>query len=230
MPTSKPAAERPLRRDAERNRQRVMAAAREVFGRDGLGATMDDIAQHAGVGVATVYRRFPDKEQLIDALFQDQIAAIVDDARQGLALEDPWDGLVHFLLRGEERQSADRGFKELLFSSRHGRDGVARARDQIAPVVTALLQRAQTAGVVRRELTPLDLPLVQLMIGTVIDYTRDVAPEVWRRYLELLLGSLRPAAEGTPLTGPALSEDQFEAAMSGWTPGRSLPHRDVSAA
>ncbi|HEX7609109.1 MAG TPA: helix-turn-helix domain-containing protein, partial [Solirubrobacteraceae bacterium] len=62
------AVERPLRRDAERNRQRVLAAARELFAERGLDVTLDDIARGAGVGVGTVYRRFPDKEQLIDAL------------------------------------------------------------------------------------------------------------------------------------------------------------------
>ena len=70
--------ERPLRKDAERNRQRILAAAAEVFTERGLEATLDDVARHAGVGVGTVYRRFPDKAALADALFEERIDALVE--------------------------------------------------------------------------------------------------------------------------------------------------------
>src|SRR4051794_18831071 len=76
MALETPTTERPLRRDAERNRQRILAAAAEVFAERGLGATLDDIARHAGVGVGTVYRRFPDKDALIDALFLERMGEL----------------------------------------------------------------------------------------------------------------------------------------------------------
>src|SRR4029077_3321533 len=120
--------ERPLRRDAERNRQRILDAAAVVFAQRGLRASHDDIAREAGVGVGTVYRRFPDKEQLIDALFEDRMSEMVAIADEGLAMADPWDGLVHFLVAGQELQSSDRGLKELVLSAEHGADRVARAR------------------------------------------------------------------------------------------------------
>ena len=83
MATSPTASDRPLRRDAERNRLRILAAAREAFAEEGLSVTLDEIARRAGVGVGTVYRRFPDKEQLIDALF-DRSHGGVPRARRGV--------------------------------------------------------------------------------------------------------------------------------------------------
>src|ERR1700761_4755874 len=94
--------ERPLRKDAERNRQRVLDAARELFAERGLGVSLDDIARHAGVGVGTVYRRFPDKEQLIDALFEERIGEMLSAAGESLEMPDPWLALVRFLERALE--------------------------------------------------------------------------------------------------------------------------------
>src|SRR3954466_6318603 len=87
---------RPLRADAERNRQRLIDAARELFAERGLDATLDDIAQRAGVGVGTAYRRFADKDELIDALFEQELAGIVEIADAAAAHEDPWEGLLYW--------------------------------------------------------------------------------------------------------------------------------------
>src|ERR1700730_8059433 len=95
--TSPPASERPLRQDAERNRLRILQAAREVFADRGLDASLDQIAVHAGVGVGTVYRRFPDKDALIDALFEERIGEVAAAGQDALAAPDPWQGLVDFL-------------------------------------------------------------------------------------------------------------------------------------
>ena len=85
---------RPLRRDAERNRQRILEAAAEVFTERGFAATLDDVARHAGVGVGTVYRRFPDKAALADALFDERIDALVTLAEQARDEPDAWAALV----------------------------------------------------------------------------------------------------------------------------------------
>src|SRR5689334_3613864 len=90
-------APRPLRRDAERNRQAILRAAAEVFTTRGLGASLDDVARHAGVGVGTVYRRFPDKESLAEALFEERFEAMAALAEKALAEPDSWTGLVSFL-------------------------------------------------------------------------------------------------------------------------------------
>src|SRR3954471_24303008 len=104
MSSASELSDRPLRRDAERNRQRILAAAGELSTERGLRVTLDDIAHHAGVGVGTVYRRFPDKEVLIDALFEQRLERMRATAEQALADPDPWNGLVRFFERGCELQ------------------------------------------------------------------------------------------------------------------------------
>jgi AcrR family transcriptional regulator len=209
-----PVAGRPLRRDAERNRLRILAAAGELFAERGLGVTLDDVAHRAGVGVGTVYRRFPDKDLLIDALFEQRIEAVCAVAEESLAQEDPWDGLVHFFERGLERQACDRGLKELLACSAHGRAGVQSARDRLRRLVTEIFDRAKEAGVLRADAAPHDAPLIQIMVGAIIDRTRSVEPDVWRRYLALVLDGLRPArVDARPLPAPALSEAALDTVM-----------------
>jgi AcrR family transcriptional regulator len=208
-------AERPLRRDAERNRQRILQAAGELFAERGLGVTLDDVAHHAGVGVGTVYRRFPDKEGLIDALFEQRIEVIGAFAEASLEHADPWEGLVLFLERGLQAQACDRGLKELLASSVHGRGGVQHARERLRPLVTAIFDRAKAAGVLRADASPEDAPLIMMMLGPIIDRTRDVQPELWRRYLGLVLDGLRPARDGaTALPVAALDQPALETVMS----------------
>src|SRR4051794_27320528 len=119
MSTTSPP-DRPLRRDAERNRQRILAVAKEAFADDGLAVTLDEIARRAGVGVGTVYRRFPDKEQLIDALFEERMGALVQFAEDALTCEDAWDGLVAFLEAATQAHADDRGLKEVALSGAHG--------------------------------------------------------------------------------------------------------------
>lgn len=207
-------ADRPLRRDAERNRRLILEAAREEFAERGLRASHDDIARRAGVGVGTVYRRFPDKEQLIDALFEQRMEEIAALADEGLEMEDPWDGLVHFFVGAMELQPADRGLKELALGNDCGHSRVTRARERIGPRVQRLVERARAAGVVRGDLEVTDLPILQLAAGAIADAMRDVAPDVWRRTLTLVLDGLRPARSGTtPLPEPALDQEQFATAM-----------------
>jgi AcrR family transcriptional regulator len=209
--------ERPLRKDAERNRQRILDAARELFAERGLGASLDDIARHAGVGVGTVYRRFPDKEQLIDALFEDRLGEILQAASESLEIADPWQGLVHFLERALELQAEDRALKELLLSTSAAHARIERGRLQIEPVVAAVLQRAQRAGLVRSDLEVSDLLLIQHGICEVADYTREAAPEVWRRILLIVLDGLRPdRRRPSPMPAPALDDEQIVCSMRDW--------------
>ena len=107
---------RPLRRDAERNRHLILDAARELFAGRGLDVSMDEIARCAGVGVGTVYRRFPEKERLIDALFEDRLETLVGIAGEPLEREDPWEALAWFMERYVSVQAEDRGLRQLLFS------------------------------------------------------------------------------------------------------------------
>jgi AcrR family transcriptional regulator len=204
--------DRPLRKDAERNRLRILEAAGELFTERGLGVTLDDIARHAGVGVGTVYRRFADKELLIDALFEHRIESMCAIAAAALERDDPWDGIVYFFEQGSELQARDRGLKELLSCSAHGGGCVAEARDRLRSLVTQVFDRAKAAGVVRPDATPFDAPLIAFMVGAVMDRSRDVEPELWRRYLQLVLDGLRPCA-ASPLPIEALSPEQLDAVM-----------------
>src|SRR5919205_689932 len=106
--TTPGSSERPLRSDAERNRRRILEAAAEVFAERGLDASLDDIAAAAGVGVGTVYRRFPDKDVLIDALFEEKINHACRLAREALEHEDPWEGFVFFMRAMCAMHAADR--------------------------------------------------------------------------------------------------------------------------
>jgi len=194
---------KPLRRDAERNRQRILEAARGVFADRGLAATLDDVADAAGVGVGTVYRRFPNKEELIEALFVDRIDQMVALAEQAAEIADPWEGLETLLTELATLNSTDRGFREVMLGAA-GRDRIAMGRSRIQPVVSGIVERAQAAGVLRPDAAPLDMPMIQLMLSTIADAARDVRPDLWRRYLDLFLDGLRakPRRELVPPPTP----------------------------
>jgi len=210
-------AEPRLRRDAERNRRRILAAAADAFAEAGLAVTMDEIARRAGVGVGTVYRRFPDKELLIEALFEqriDELVALAEAARED---PDPFAGIVRFFESFLSVQAADRGLKEVLLGTPRGASRIARARDRIAPVVDELVARAVAAGDLRPDVAASDLGLVQFMLGALIDYTCDVDAEAWRRMLAIVLDGLRARRDTpSPLPRPALDEAQMERAMAAW--------------
>jgi AcrR family transcriptional regulator len=212
--TSTEPSDRPLRKDAERNRQRILAAAGEVFAEAGLAASLDAVAERAGVGVGTVYRRFPDKEALIDALIEARIDEIVQIATECAETPDPWDALVCFLDRAITLHGADKALKEIVFSTAHGHERVATARDRIKPLVAGLVARAKDAGALREDFDVTDTPIIQLMLTAVIEYAGDVSPDLWRRYLAIVLDGLRAGAARTPLGPAALSDDQLDVVMS----------------
>ena len=209
---------RPLRRDAERNRQRILQAASKVFTTRGLQVTLDDVAREAGVGVGTVYRRFPDKEALVDALFEAKLDAVVALAEQALDEPDSWTGLVNLLEGAAAELARDRGLRQLFMFATYGRDRVDLARTRMQPVVTKVIERAQRDGKLRADLGPTDMPMIQFMLGSVAEYSGEARPELWRRYLTLLIDGLRPSREGTsPLPEDALSPEEVAVSM------RSLP-------
>jgi AcrR family transcriptional regulator len=205
---------RPLRADAERNRARILAAASEVFAERGLDVSLDDIAAHAGVGVGTVYRRFPDKDALIDALFEDKIDRAVALADASLEIEDPWEGFTTFMRGMCRMQAQDRGFKDALLLRGPGRERVAAARERIAPRAIKLLTRAQEAGAVRADLGPFDVPMINLCVGLIADRTRDIAPDYWERVLTILIDGISAQGRTTPMPVSQLDREAFTEAMA----------------
>jgi AcrR family transcriptional regulator len=205
---------RPLRADAERNRARILAAASEVFAERGLDVSLDDIAAHAGVGVGTVYRRFPDKDALIDALFEHKIDHAVALADEALEMEDPWEGFTTFMRGMCHMQAHDRGFKDALLLRGPGRERVAAARERIAPRALKLLARAQDAGAVRADLGPFDVPMLNLCVGLIADRTRDIAPDYWERVLTILIDGISAQGRTTPMPVSQLDREAFTEAMA----------------
>ncbi len=214
---------RPLRRDAERNRGLILDSARALFAERGLAVSLDEIARHAGVGVGTVYRRFPSREQLIDALFQERLAEIVALAEDALAGDDPWLGLTGFIERALERQAADRGLKELILGTGEGRDRVTRFRARMLPLATELVRRAQAAGSLREDFSPRDIPLMQIMLGAIVDAAQPTRPDLWRRYLALTLDGMRADRAHQPLPVSAVAVEELDCVMSTWRPSQRRP-------
>ncbi len=209
---------RPLRRDAERNRQRILDAARRLFTERGLDVSHDEIADAAEVGVGTVYRRFPDRESLIDALFTEQVDEVVASARAAAQIADPWDALVSFFTEALTQQSCNRGLKELTMGTSRGSRLVAHAQQQIAPVVEELVLRAQRSGQLRADVGVQDIALVPLMVGAVMDGARDVAPDLWQRVLAMTLEGLKARPDLSPLPGDPPTAEQHEKIMTSWRP------------
>ena len=208
----------PLRADAERNRQRLLAAAKDLFATEGLDVTLDDVARHAGVGTGTAYRRFPNKDALIDALMVDRIGELAKLAEECLEDPDAWVGLAGYFERALALQAADRGLKEVLFSSGRGRERSNHARLAIAPVVTKLVARAKEAGAVRGDFETSDVPLINFMLNTIVDFSRDIEPDLYKRYLAIVLDGLRPRDDLEPLPVKALKVQAFQDAMARWKP------------
>jgi AcrR family transcriptional regulator len=208
----------PLRADAERNRQRLIAAAKDLFATRGLDVTLDDVARHAGVGTGTAYRRFPNKDALIDALMVDRIGELAKLAEECLEEPDPWAGLTGYFERALALQAADRGLKEVLFSSGRGRERSNHARRAIAPVVMKLVARAKEAGVVRSDFDTSDVPLINFMLNTIVDFSRDFDPDLYKRYLALVFDGMRPRDDLEPLPVNALPVADFQNALARWKP------------
>jgi AcrR family transcriptional regulator len=201
--------ERPLRRDAERNRQRILAAAAEVFTERGLDATLDEVARAAGVGIGTVYRRFPDKASLVAELFKDRVDALVTVAEEACAARDPWEGLVAFLEFITGALASDLGLRQLMMFGKYDDDQVRYARDQMRPVITRLVERAQASGALRPDFQATDVKMIAFMLASIAEYAASVSPAVWRRYLVMLIDGLRPARDGVsplPVAAPTAVE------------------------
>jgi AcrR family transcriptional regulator len=209
---------RPLRADAERNRRKLLDAAAELFARKGLAVGLDEIARHAGVGVGTAYRRFPDKEQLIDALFDDRLEQIASLAERCAANPDAYAGLVEFIEGNVQLQSTDKGLKELILGSAHAMARVEGARARIEPAVASLVARAQAAGQIRADVAHTDLAVIQFMLTAISDLTREVDPEAWRRALRLVLDGLRTPQPG-PMPGPPIARESLDAVIRGMSRG-----------
>jgi AcrR family transcriptional regulator len=201
--------ERPLRRDAQANRERIVTAARAAFSAEGLEVPVEEIARRAGVGMGTLYRRFPAKEDLIDAVFEDVLAEYVRAAEEAVAADDAWAGFCGFLERAFALHAENNGLKDLVATQARGRARAEAARARVRPLVRRVIERAQQNGELRADFRAEDVSLLLWTGARVIEATSAVAPELWRRYLGLLLDGLRAGA-ATPLPHRALTKEELD--------------------
>ena len=178
---------RPLRRDAAANRARVLAAAAEVFHEQGLTAGLEDVARRAGVGVGTVYRRFPHREALLDALLADLLETYVLEAERALSLPDG-EGLAAYVRTVGEVQATPRGCALRLWAS----DAVQEVREQLDRLIEELIEDAQRHGTCRDDVTVADLVGIFVALRGVREALNTRVALDWRRHLELCLTALRP--------------------------------------
>ena len=138
--------------------------------------------------------------------------ATLDEAR---AHEDPWAGLQLFVGNLLQSQSQDRGLKQAFHESDEGRERVTRAKGMLQPILAELVEKAQAAGKLRADVTTIDILMGVMMVGAVMDATRDVSPDAWRRYMALALGRppRRPSLGRRDSQIPALSQEQFDEAL-----------------
>lgn len=196
MPTETP---RPLRADAARNSEKIVRAAREVFAERGPDAPLDEIARRAGVGIATLFRRFPDKGALLRAMldqqFTEQVMPALGRAQQDA---DPLHGLADAL---DAALSSAVDNYNALTAARNAGVLTTEIGDRFFDALNPLVEQGQRAGVIRADLVPEDVRRIMLMLVSVV-WTMDPGDSGWRRYVALVLDGLAPAA-ASPLPNPA---------------------------
>ncbi len=203
---------RSLRADAERNRQRIVEAARLVFSERGIDAPLDAIAERAGVGQATLYRRFPRREDLVVACFAPKLAEYADAVEDALRAPDAWAGFCGFLERICGMQAADLGVQDVLTTTFPTAREVEAQRADAFERLTELIRRAQDQGSLRADFVPEDVPLLLMANAGVVRVMRAAAPDAWRRFVGLILDGLR--ADGArPLPPPPTPAQTFRAML-----------------
>jgi AcrR family transcriptional regulator len=186
-----PGGDRSLRADAERNRQRIVEAARSVFAERGLDAPFEVIALRAGVGQATLYRRFPRREDLIVACFAPKLAEYAAAVEDALAAPDAWMGFCGFFEYVCAMQAADQGVQDVLTTTFPTAREVEAQRARAFERLTELIRRAQAQGGLRADFVPEDVVLLLMANAGLVRAMRDAAPDAWRRFVGLMLDGLR---------------------------------------
>jgi AcrR family transcriptional regulator len=193
-----PAVVRTQRADARRNRERILVAAREQFADTGIDAQIDDIARAADVGVGTVYRHFPTKEALLQALAADRFVRLAEWAREALEAPDAWEGFRDYLRRSAELGANDRLLSEAM-AERDAFQGAQREKDDLMEATAALVERAQAAGELRPDIGAQDIAMLMCGLGRATGRGAFDHAMSWERYLEIIVAGLRaPASSPLP--------------------------------
>ena len=189
------AAERALRADARRNRAAVIAAAKKLFADQGMDAQMPDVAKAAKVGVGTVYRHFPTKDDLIAALVVERFERLAQKARECLEMEDAWEAVSEFIRFSAQLQADDRGLCEVIGSRAEVSEGAGNAVG-LPELCERLVKRAQRSGELRRDLAWQDIPMIACGLGQITQVTAGPAAGRWPRLVEIVIDGLRAPGGG----------------------------------
>lgn len=198
MSTSAPSGRRP-RADAERNRRRILDAATRVFAERGPAATLGDVATAATVGIGTIYRKFPDKQALLDALFEDRIDAIMRVVDEAAELADPGEAFRAYLVGMIGLHAADRSLATVLFAPGRYDRFPPELSDRLGATADRLIADAVAAGELRPGFTRQDTIALAAMVSTIALATREDDPELWRRYADIVVNGTRATAGAAPL-------------------------------
>ncbi|MET8077797.1 TetR family transcriptional regulator [Streptomyces sp. NPDC005303] len=210
------------RRDARRNRELLIEAAHEVFTEQGLEAPLDVIARRAGVGNATLYRHFPSRAALVDAVFRDPLADTMAAGERARAATDPWEGLVGYLEAVFAVLATDRGTNDLMTTHLEGVESLQAVHAHNRATMELLLRRGREEGSVRADATAEDVLFALAALGRAVpSLAAAVGPEAWRRPLALLLDGLRASPAVTPLPSSALTADELGDVLQGLGPHRA---------
>jgi AcrR family transcriptional regulator len=192
-----------LRADAEENREALLDAARVLFSERGLAVSMRAVARAAGVGPATLYRRFPTKQDLIAAAFEDELRACERIVLEAAADPDPWRGIRTFLVRIGELNARNQGFTDAFMSAFPGAVDFASHRGGILRSLAGLVRRAQDAGAVRPDIVLDDLVLLLMAGRGLTAATPEARLAASRRFSALAIESLRAGGAEAPMPPPA---------------------------
>jgi len=202
----------PLRADAERNRERIIGAARALFAERGIEVTMEEVARRAGVGVATLYRRFPTRADLVAGAFEEKMWRFADGARMALTDPDPWHGFCRYVRSLCAMQAADRGFSDVLTMTFPSVARFEAARVQAFADFSELAKRAREAGSLRQDFVPEDLIILLMASAGVVAATGKAAPRSAPRLIGYLLQAF--AAPGAaPLPPPPSTRQMYQAIL-----------------
>ncbi len=201
----------PLRVDAQRNLARILAAAREVFAERGIEGSVEEIARRAEVGVGTIYRRFPTKNALIDAIIEERFGQLAVIMERHLADQDAWRGFREMLRETMAQFAGDRAFRRVMDARFEAGDRPPPVADRLWLLVSQIVERAQASGELRADFDTADAALIFGSVGHVMEETRETAPRTWERHLSMVIDGLHSKA-ATPLPVGPISEDELFAA------------------
>jgi AcrR family transcriptional regulator len=203
---------RPMRSDARRNRDGLLCAARVAFAEHGLDAPLEHVAREAGVSIGTLYRHFPARIDLVQAVFTESLTGLLEAAERAAAMDDAWAGFCMYVESMCELQADDRGLNDLAGIRLPNSACLDAIQQRIGQLGVTVVERAQRQGRLRPDVTPEDLAFVTWSHGRIAEATKGIAPQAWRRHLHLVLDGFR-AHRASPLPEPPLTRTQLYRAM-----------------